>query len=164
MQFNPVKFNLNNSMFVIEKLLEPQLQNKQIVLNSSIPERYEVYADINMISTVLRNIVSNAIKFSNKFSTIEINANDFDDEYYQISIIDKGVGIKAEDKELLFSYHQFHSTRGTDNEKGTGLGLLVCKEFIEKNKGKIWLESEIGVGTKVHFTILKMKNYYSKNS
>jgi signal transduction histidine kinase len=163
-QFNPMKFNLNNSMSVIEKLLEPQLQNKQIILNSSIPENYEIYADINMISTVLRNIVSNAIKFSNKFSTIEVNATDFDDEYYQISVIDKGVGIKAEDQALLFSYHQFHSTRGTNNEKGTGLGLLICKEFIEKNKGKIWLESEIGVGTKVHFTVLKMKDYYSDNS
>lgn len=110
-----------------------------------------------MVNTVFQNLITNAIKFSNLNSEISINCEDYDGNYLHITVEDNGTGISAEDIQKLLRQDQFHSTRGTMNEQGTGLGLILCKDFIEKNSGKIWIESELNKGTKVHFTLPKKK-------
>jgi len=114
--------------------------------------------DMNMIHTVIRNLVSNAIKFSFDSSTIKVSVTDYseDSNYIQVSVRDSGVGISQENIEKLFKIDQkITSTEGTNKEKGTGLGLILCKEFIDKHNCKIWAESEIGKGTTFSFTLPK---------
>jgi len=101
--------------------------------------------------TVLRNLVSNAIKFTKKGGTININAEENSGEV-RISVSDTGIGISDVDLAKLFDISQVISSKGTENEKGTGLGLLLCKEFVEKHGGKIWVESEVGKGSSFYFT------------
>jgi signal transduction histidine kinase len=105
-----------------------------------------------MIKTVLRNLVSNAIKFTNNGGTINIIAEG-NSENITISVSDNGVGIARSDLTKLFRISEVLSTKGTANEKGTGLGLLLCKEFVEKHGGKIWVESEVGKGSDFKFTL-----------
>jgi len=109
-------------------------------------------ADENMITTVIRNLISNAIKFSHPESSIIIRAN-LSDGKSEISVTDHGVGIKKQDQEKLFKIDQHLSTPGTSDEAGTGLGLILCKEFIKKNNGHIWVESEMGKGSTFKFTL-----------
>ncbi len=112
------------------------------------------WGDLNMINLVFRNLILNAIKFSDTGGSIEISAVP-DGAFYKIAIKDYGVGISPEVQKILFDKTTGYSTRGTANEKGTGLGLILCKEFIEKNGGQIWLESEEGKGSTFYFTIKK---------
>lgn len=111
-------------------------------------------ADKKMISTVLGNLISNAVKFTHSGGEIVISVKPKQKEWV-ITVSDNGVGIKKEAIEKLFRIDESHSTLGTEDEKGTGLGLLLCKEFVEKNNGKIWLESEEKKGSKFHFSVLK---------
>jgi signal transduction histidine kinase len=123
---------------------------KKIQIQNEISPEIEVFADKDMLSTVIRNLISNSIKFSNSNGNIQISGfskNDIQEFVFQ----DNGIGIKDEDKSKIFKLEAKHSTMGTSNEKGTGLGLCLCKEFIEKNNGSIWFESEVNKGTK--FTI-----------
>jgi signal transduction histidine kinase len=134
---------------IIEEAIKPlhgQAISKRIAIkiNASIP--LQVFADSYMLSTVIRNLVSNAIKFSNSETTITVSAYP-GEENTIISIADQGVGIRPETREHLFDLTANHSTKGTENENGTGLGLLLCKEIIDRHKGKIWCESEPGRGT-----------------
>ncbi len=105
-----------------------------------------------MIKTVLRNLISNAIKFTQTGGRITFSAKNIKNEL-TVKITDNGVGISKERIEKLFSISENNSTPGTQNEKGTGLGLIICKEFIEKNYGKIWVESNGGIGSSFCFTI-----------
>jgi signal transduction histidine kinase len=105
-----------------------------------------------MIKLVIRNLLSNAIKFTKEAGTIKVESS-LDNGAVQISIIDNGVGISPEQQKQLFDNSTHFSTQGTNREKGTGLGLLICKEFIEKNKGRIWVESELKKGSKFSFTL-----------
>ncbi len=107
-----------------------------------------------MINLVVRNLLTNAIKFSEAGDLIEVDAK-LDGENYIVSVKDSGVGISPEVQKILFEKTSGYSTRGTANEKGTGLGLILCKEFVERNGGKIWLESELGKGSTFFFTIKK---------
>jgi signal transduction histidine kinase len=107
-----------------------------------------------MINLVFRNLILNAIKFSESGGTIEVSAKD-QNGFYVIAVKDHGVGIRQEVQKILFDKTSGYSTRGTANEKGTGLGLILCKEFVEKNGGQIWLESEEGKGSTFYFTIKK---------
>jgi signal transduction histidine kinase len=107
-----------------------------------------------MLSTVLRNLVSNAIKFTPKGGEVKVEARVEGDDV-KISVCDTGIGIKPETIEKLFKIETSFTTRGTENEKGTGLGLLLCKEFIEKHGGRIWVESEQGQGSIFSFVIPK---------
>ena len=107
-----------------------------------------------MIKTILRNLVSNAIKFSNQNGLITI-INEQNATEVIISIVDYGVGMTAENVEKLFDVSQKITTEGTDNEIGTGLGLLLCKDFVEKHKGKIKVVSVVNQGTKFSFSIPK---------
>ncbi|MBE9480652.1 MAG: HAMP domain-containing histidine kinase, partial [Bacteroidetes bacterium] len=127
-----------------------------IIISNEIPEQIHVFADNNTINTVLRNLFSNAIKFTQQKGKVKITARNIDD-FIEITIADSGIGIKPEDIKKLFGIDIGFSTVGTDNEKGTGLGLILCKEFIEKNNGKIWVESELGKGSNFIFTLPKVK-------
>jgi two-component system sensor histidine kinase/response regulator len=118
---------------------------------TSVPEDYSVCADLNMVKTVLRNLITNAIKFCRRGDTITVTAMAEGDRI-RICVADTGIGIKPEDCSRIFREQGF-TTYGTAHEKGTGLGLTLCKEFVEKNGGKIWMESEWGKGTMFCFTL-----------
>jgi signal transduction histidine kinase len=111
-----------------------------------------VYVDKLMIKVVLRNILSNAIKFTNPGGNIFITTEQ-DQNKLKVGIQDNGIGIGKEVIAKLFLVDEIISTTGTHKEPGTGLGLLLCKEFVEKHDGKIWVESEVGKGSKFYFTI-----------
>jgi two-component system sensor histidine kinase/response regulator len=111
-----------------------------------------------MLSTVLRNLISNAIKFSGNKGKIKISAKKSCEEII-VSVSDNGVGIVPERLEKLFRLDESESTQGTNNEKGTGLGLILCKEFVEKHGGKIWAQSKPGKGTTFYFTLFCNYNY-----
>ena len=116
-----------------------------------------VHADKNMIATVIRNLISNAIKFTPKDEEIFINARlttgENGQNFTQISVKDNGAGIEKETQTKLFSISENTSTKGTENETGTGLGLILCKEFVENHGGEIWVESETAIGSSFYFTI-----------
>jgi signal transduction histidine kinase/Tfp pilus assembly protein PilF len=154
--FEPENIHLKDLVNSAVGLLENSAKKKDIIISNEIPEQIYVFADNNMINTILRNLLSNAIKFTHKKGKIKIAARDIDD-FIEITIADSGVGIKPEDIKKLFGIDMGFSTVGTDNEKGTGLGLILCKEFIEKNNGKIWVESELGKGSNFIFTLPKTK-------
>ena len=107
-----------------------------------------------MITTVIRNLITNAIKFTPENGRITILvSNEMD--YYRVAVSDTGVGISSDDQAKLFRIDTNPSTIGTSHEQGTGLGLILCKEFVEKNGGTIGLESEVGKGSTFHFTVPK---------
>jgi signal transduction histidine kinase len=180
-QFNGVDFTMNNLLTwtrgqmigesiskesvnlweVVEsnaKLFETQLKTKELILVNCIPQRTEVYADLNHVRFVVRNLVNNAIKFSEKENVITIFSEE-KQESIEIGIRDKGMGISREKQKKLFNIQTNYSTEGTAGERGTGLGLILCQEFIEKNGGKIWVESEIGKGSTFYFTLPKNETY-----
>jgi len=127
-------------------------QQKQIAIYKQMPANLVAQADKAMINTILRNLISNAIKFTNPGGTIVISAERMAEELL-ISVADNGVGISQESIDKLFRIEETHSTLGTQKEKGTGLGLLLCKEFVEKHRGRIWVESEVGKGSTFRFSI-----------
>ena len=137
-------------------LLNDYAKKKNITVLNEIPGQIEVFADKNMISSVIRNLLSNAIKFSQNCN-VRITAKDAN-SFVKFSITDSGVGIKPEDIKKLFRLDTEFSTPGTAKEKGSGLGLILCKEFIEKNNGKIYVESEKGKGTSFMIKLPKTKN------
>ncbi len=151
-KFNPQKLEL---LQIVDKnvlLLKAAAEKKQIKLLHKIPPEIYVNADEEMLNTVLRNLLTNAIKFSNKVSAISVNATAKSD-FAEVSVIDSGIGMDQNTIENLFRLDAALSTNGTDNEIGTGLGLILCKEFVEKHGGKIWAESEPGKGSSFRFTL-----------
>jgi signal transduction histidine kinase len=134
--------------------LVSSLHVKEVKILNQIDNATFAMGDTNMINLVLRNLIMNAIKFSESGSTVEIMAKT-EGENYVVSVKDHGVGISPEVQKMLFEKTSGYSTRGTANEKGTGLGLILCKEFVERNGGKIWLESEEGKGSTFYFTVKK---------
>ncbi|MCD4747152.1 MAG: tetratricopeptide repeat-containing sensor histidine kinase [Bacteroidales bacterium] len=136
----------------IINLLETHAINKNIKLHTTIPENTIAFADKNMVSVVMQNLISNAIKFTPNNGEVNIYTTD-KSNYIKICISDTGIGISAENINKLFRMDKKYQTKGTANEHGTGLGLLLCKEFVEKNKGTISVESKIGKGSKFKFTL-----------
>jgi signal transduction histidine kinase len=136
------------------KLLET-ISPKEVKLINMVPSGTYAFADPNMLNLIIRNLIMNAIKFSEAGGLIELSSKDQDKQFYQLSVKDYGIGISKDVQQLLFDKTSGYSTRGTANEKGTGLGLILCKEFVEKNGGKIWFESEEGKGSTFTFTIKK---------
>ena len=131
-------------------------QNKGISIINNVPENTIVFADKNMLMTVLRNLISNAIKFTSNGRQILITTDKKGTEQI-ITIKDEGTGISPENLLKLFKNTEHLTTYGTNGEKGSGLGLLLCKDFIEKHNGKIWVESELDKGSAFKFT-LPIKN------
>ncbi|MCK9211571.1 MAG: HAMP domain-containing histidine kinase, partial [Ignavibacteriaceae bacterium] len=135
-------------------LINPAATKKNLQLISFVPQRSYVFGDMNMLNSVLQNLVSNAVKFTNEFGVISISSAEKND-YMEITVADNGVGIKEKDLSKLFKIEEHFSTKGTKDESGTGLGLLLCKELVEKHGGTMWVESEFGKGTKFYFTLPK---------
>lgn len=133
-------------------LLNQNAANKKISLEHQKAGNQIAYADENMIYTVLRNIISNAIKFTHPGGKIRVISKGLGDTV-EVSIIDNGVGMRKEDMDNLFRIDVYHSTMGTQQEKGTGLGLILCNEFIQKNQGKLTVESSIGKGSTFRFVL-----------
>jgi len=134
-------------------LYQVNAARKKITLVNLVEKQIKVNADKFMIDTVLRNLISNSIKFTPQGGNIKINAEDLGNDNITISISDSGVGIKEEIIDKLFKIDSHITTRGTEKEKGTGLGLILCKEFVEKHNGKIWVESKIEQGSEFKFTL-----------
>lgn len=156
-QQDGISFNPTETLLLpaAKETIEPLLQaarNKSIQIVSNIPEDIVVFADKSMLSTIIRNLISNAIKFTPQLGSITLTASR-KDMYAEISIADSGVGIPPELLVSLFTTNEKISTKGTDGESGSGLGLLLCKEFVEMHKGKIWAESVAGNGSTFCFTI-----------
>lgn len=152
MEFNPGNIDLNRFIIETEYLFAATLKQKNISLKHNIPEKTVVYADENMIRTILRNLISNAIKFTHPEGQIVLDVIQNQNECL-ITVKDSGVGIPKESLDMLFRLDQNKSTKGTQNETGTGLGLILCKELIEKHNGRIWVESEPGKGSTFHISI-----------
>ncbi len=136
----------------IHSLFEQALSQKGISYTSSVKAGQLMFADRNMVETVLRNLLSNAIKFTRGGDEINISAADKGD-FVEFSVRDSGVGIEEDNLNKLFRIDTSHSTLGTHNEKGTGLGLILCKELIERCHGSIRVESKLGEGTAFFFTV-----------
>ena len=119
---------------------------------------YYAYADKNMVNLIIRNLISNAIKFTDNQGVITIQCADAGNTMLAISIADTGIGISDDNIAKLFRIDEYFSTSGTAGEGGTGLGLIICKEFVEKNKGAISINSEPGVGTTFTFTLPKFRD------
>jgi len=150
--FHPEPFLISDLIRENIELLNSQAEMKNIKIISSGLQEVTLTADKNMMGTVIRNLLSNAIKYSYPNSKIEVN-NRTDGENLFVSIKDNGEGISNEDCSNLFKLDSGHSTKGTNKKTGTGIGLILCKEFIEKHKGEIWVESELGKGSTFFFTI-----------
>ncbi len=153
-EFNPEETNLKLITNNCVELLKESANNKSIKLQDEVSEELVVNCDVNMMTTVVRNLITNAIKFTPENGEITVLAEKTDNEVI-VAVRDTGIGISDEDKQKLFRIDVHHTTIGTSQEKGTGLGLILCKEFIEKNEGKIWLESKVDQGTTVKFTLPK---------
>jgi two-component system, sensor histidine kinase and response regulator len=151
-KFEPMKMKIINSIETNIKILTEIAKNKGITLTHEVDPELTAYFDANSISTVVRNLISNALKFTEEKGQIIVRGKTIDN-YAMISVIDTGVGMSEENVKKLFRQDQIFSTWGTGGEKGTGLGLLLCKDFVEGNGGKICVESEVGKGTTFYFTI-----------
>jgi signal transduction histidine kinase len=150
--FSPSIINISEVFSEAIKILGPSANAKNTTITHTSVNDLFVNADVYMLKAILRNILSNAIKFTNDGGRIEISALHAD-SHTIIKISDTGIGIKSDALEKLFTIIPNKSTKGTANETGTGLGLLLCKEFVDKHGGKIWVESIINKGTTVSFTI-----------
>jgi PAS domain S-box-containing protein len=153
MDFIPDFISPKDLISKIQILFNPSTAQKGITLTAEITTDQNIYADWNMIETVLRNLISNAIKFTNESGTIIIKAADTENDMVEFSVKDSGIGMDKDSLSKLFRIDAHHTTLGTKNEKGTGLGLILCKELIEINNGKISVESRKGTGTIFTFSI-----------
>lgn len=135
-------------------LLKVQAEGKRITLQSLIQEQMFLYADVNMVDTLIRNLISNALKFTHSGGTVKVSARQ-DEHEIEVAVSDTGVGIEAENLQKLFRIDARYKRAGTAQEEGTGLGLILCKEFIERHHGKIWVESQVDKGSVFRFTLPK---------
>jgi signal transduction histidine kinase len=134
--------------------LNANAQQKNIELNNLVDPGTIIYADENMLQSILMNLCGNAIKFTNRDGIVKIYCTEEKDNFV-ILVEDNGLGISKLNLKNLLKENSYFSTYGTAKERGTGLGLILCKEFIEKHSGKIWVESCEGKGTTFYFTIAK---------
>lgn len=150
--YSPQKFDIYTEIDMVIQIMAAPIQVKDLTVISDVQKNSYVYADENMVNTIIRNLISNAVKFTPEGGQIYIRCN-FEDGFATISVEDTGIGISEEDIKKLFRIDVQHTSIGTSNEPGTGLGLVLSKEFVEKNNGKIWVESKLSVGSKFIFTL-----------
>ncbi len=155
--FQPEPITLSGLVREVVNLIKGTATQKTVSINSHIPLDYQIVADRNMLHTILRNLITNATKFTSPGGKIDIYSTQ-DQGYTQIDVKDTGVGMNKETTNSLFALEQKNSKPGTLNEKGSGLGLILCKEFVEKHKGSIWVESSPGKGSTFSFTIPNKQN------
>jgi signal transduction histidine kinase len=154
-EFKPRKFAVKELVDDVMRLYENSFITKHITATVSISDDLNILADYNMLNTILRNLISNAIKYTHIDGHIDITVEPKDQEI-EFIVSDDGVGLSTDNQMKLFKLTEKVSTLGTANEKGSGLGLLLCKDFVEMHQGRIWIESEEGKGCKVKFTISKL--------
>jgi PAS domain S-box-containing protein len=152
MDFNPHTTDVSPIILEVFDLLKISALQKSILLTKKIEPSIMASVDKEMISSALRNLITNAIKFTNPGGTVEIKAEKIGQEL-KITIDDNGIGMDGNELAKLFRIDQSYSRPGTQNEQGTGLGLILCKEFIGIHGGSIWAESEVGQGSRFCFTI-----------
>jgi signal transduction histidine kinase len=150
--YMPARINLSALADETINLLEGDAHHKNISVQSLIDQHIMVFADENMLKTIFRNLVSNSIKFTSENGIVTISSI-LTDSQVEVTVTDTGTGISSENIAKLFRIDSNLTTKGTANESGTGLGLILCKEFLEKHNGKIWVESEEGKGSKFKFTL-----------
>jgi signal transduction histidine kinase len=154
--FNPSKVDLDLVIRENILLLKSVAAAKDIALSYEIAEEAFTYADEYMLHTIIRNLLYNAIKFTECGGTIDISTEEFE-HFHEVVVRDNGVGITSEGLEKIFRSDVVYSTNGTAMEGGTGLGLILCRDFVEKNGGEIWVESEENKGSIFRFTLPKWK-------
>jgi signal transduction histidine kinase len=152
LSFQPKNIQLEPHLSELIKNLQPLANKKGISIHFSIPENTEVMADKYMLNVILRNLVTNAIKFTDRGGHIQINSAT-ESSQVTITVADNGVGMDKETIDSIFKLDKKVTTTGTNNELGTGFGLKLCLEFVEKHGGKIWAESEIGKGSEFKFLL-----------
>jgi len=154
-----IKENVNIRKLVDQcvRLQKLALETKNIELQITISENTLVYADMNMVKTVLRNLLSNAIKFTPVAGNISISEQ-LEKEFWNVSVSDSGVGISEEDLVKVLNTEQHFSKEGTEQEAGTGLGLILCQDFVLKNGGTLWVESTLGKGSSFTFSVPVAEN------
>lgn len=151
--FTPDEFLLTKTVSFSIKTINQRAFQKGITIINEVVETQKIYADEKMINTVLRNLLSNAVKFTKRDGEIIVRSKKIEDEMVEVSVQDTGVGMAEKDVNRLFKMEEKVSSQGTDGEPSTGLGLLLCKEFVEKNGGKVSVESEKGKGSIFYFTV-----------
>lgn len=157
MEFNPVVFNLHEAVKNTINIVYNNSEGKLITIENRVSPNLNITADKEMLHLILRNLISNSIKFSYPGASVFIRAKE-ESGWYEVSVEDTGIGIKEENIEKLFRLDVHYTTIGTGDEQGTGLGLILCKELVEKHGGSIRVESEVDKGSKFIFTISKKIN------
>jgi signal transduction histidine kinase/uncharacterized protein HemY len=155
-QLHPERFDINEYVIEVYEIFRSQANFKEIKIELNIGSQNNVYADPNMISTVIRNLLSNALKFTRRNGLIKIDVKNNNSEI-EFAISDNGKGIPPEDLKRIIDEQDAYSTKGTVNETGTGLGLLVVQDFVKKNNGLFWVESLVNHGSTFRFTLPKEK-------
>lgn len=153
MEFYPEMIDLKTIVESTVKLFEENARQKQIRIQAKVVEHLKAYADEKMVNTILRNLINNAIKFTRENGEITVQVQDRADGFMQIAVTDTGIGIEPTEQEKLFRIDVKYQKSGTAQETGTGLGLILCKELVEKNGGRIWVESEKDKGSTFTFTL-----------
>ncbi|MEX1383790.1 ATP-binding protein [Lutibacter sp.] len=149
---NPSFFNIGTVSDQIIAELKETAQMKKITLRSFYPEGLDVSADKNMVKVILRNLISNAIKFTKNNGLVEVYSMAID-EYIEVTVSDTGIGVDDKNKTLIFTIDENKTKLGTADEKGSGLGLVICKDFVESHHGKIWVEDNKDEGSLFKFTL-----------
>lgn len=152
MEYQPSCYIISDSIFNVIGLLKPGADRKEITLQLEVDKSLKVYADAQMIETVLRNLISNALKFTPRGGIINIVTME-GKEGHTVKVQDNGVGMTVEQMDKLFVLGNSNSTTGTESENGSGLGLVLCKELIEKNGGEFSVSSTVGVGSEFYFQL-----------
>ncbi len=150
--FEPSPLKLDELVDLSLNIIKPMAEKKKIFLESSVPGNIAVQADKPMVDTVIRNILNNAVKYTNPHGNIRVAAEK-DGKMVRIRVKDSGTGMDQDTLGLLFTGNSPSPARGTDGEKGTGLGLTLCREFVHRHGGRIWAESKPGQGSEFYFTL-----------
>ncbi|MBI3219505.1 MAG: hypothetical protein HYZ44_08340 [Bacteroidetes bacterium] len=148
----PVSFNINSVIDDVAHLSEEAANHKQLVVKSDSKNPVFVLADINQVHLILRNLFNNAIKFSQRDGEVVITT-EIKNQFCFISIQDNGIGMTQAEVDMILNTNEYFTKVGTDQEKGTGLGLLLCKDFIKRNGGEFSISSKLKVGTRVTFSL-----------
>src|SRR6056297_2594436 len=149
---NPEMINLYDLVIENMELLQTMSDNKKIEVNNQVDPHATALADRNMVKTVLRNLIINAIKFTREKGQITM-ANEYKDGLLEVSVTDNGVGIQKQNLEKILNMKEYYTTFGTKREKGSGLGLNLCIDFIRRNNGELYIDSEYGKGSTFTFTL-----------
>ena len=151
--FEPTGFELQPKIYESLESVMESANKKGIEIGFQVPAGQFVFADPNMVSSTIRNLVSNAVKYTAKGGKILVSSRPVSGNFIEISIRDNGIGMNQLILDKLFRLDEHPSRKGTEGEPSTGLGLIICKDFTEKNGGKIWAESQEGKGSIFHFTV-----------